>query len=108
MDEVIELNDKNFEDFVMKSSTPVMIDFWASWCPPCKMTEPIFKDLAGEFVGKVKFGKINVDRNPQSASRFSIAGVPTFMVIDAAKELQRRVGAQSKDQLKRMLEETLG
>ena len=99
--------DANFEKEVMKSDFPVLVDFWASWCPPCKMVEPVIKDLAEQHNGRVKIGKLNVDQNPKIASKYAIQGVPTFVVFNSGKEIRRRTGAQSEAQLKDMLSEVL-
>jgi len=99
----IRLTDANFEQEVLRSEIPVLVDFWASWCPPCKMVEPVVAELAEEFAGKIKVGKLHVDQNPRTASKYHIMGVPTFILFNSGKPLQRRVGAQSKEQLKQML-----
>ncbi len=100
------LTDKNFEEEVLKSEIPVLVDFWASWCPPCKMVEPTLSELAQNLQGKIKVGKINVDQNPYMATAYTIAGVPTFILFSDGKELTRRVGAQSKQQLINMIIQT--
>ena len=97
MSHPIRLTDANFEDEVLRSDVPVLVDFWASWCPPCKMVEPVIAELAEEYAGKVKVGKLHVDQNPKTASRYRIMGVPTFMVFNSGKVVQQRVGAQSKE-----------
>ncbi|MFQ6078885.1 MAG: thioredoxin family protein, partial [Thermodesulfobacteriota bacterium] len=74
----MELTNKNFEQEVLRSDLPVLVDFWASWCPPCKMVEPLIDKLEKEYNGKIKVGKLNVDRNHFVASRYNIEGVPTF------------------------------
>jgi thioredoxin 1 len=102
------LNADNFEKEVLKSSLPVLVDFWASWCPPCKMVEPVVAELERELAGRVKVGKLNVDQNPGIAGRYHIQGVPAFVLFVGGKEVARRVGAQSKTQLRRFLEECLG
>ena len=107
MSSPIRLTDANFEDEVLHSEIPVLVDFWASWCPPCKMVEPVLKQLAAEHDGQLKVGKLNVDRNPNSVQRYDIAGVPTFALFRAGEIIQRRTGAQSKQQLLRLLSEVL-
>ena len=99
------LTDKNFREEVLESKIPVLVDFWASWCPPCKMTEPTIQELAQNLDGVIKIAKINVDQNPISASEYQIMGVPTFIIFRNGNEIARRVGAQSKQQLLDMLEE---
>jgi thioredoxin 1 len=103
----LRLTDTNFEQEVLASEVPVLVDFWASWCPPCKMTEPVVDELAAEYDGRLKVGKLNVDRNPRTRERYRIAGVPTFVVFRGGEPAGQRTGAQSRGQLERMLEEVL-
>ena len=107
MDRVLRLTDANFEREVLESDVPVLVDFWASWCPPCKMVEPVIEELAAEYDGRLKVGKLQVDQNPRTASRYQIMGVPTFHLFRDGKVLQRRTGAQSKAQLLQMLSQVL-
>ena len=99
--------DGNFEQEVLRSELPVLVDFWASWCPPCKMVEPLLTELAEECLGKVKIGKLHVDQNPVTASRYRIEGVPTFILFYSGRQIQQRIGAQSKGQLREMIKEAL-
>ena len=85
------LNANNFEKEVLKADLPVLVDFWASWCPPCKMVEQVVEELGRELAGRVKVGKLNVDQNPGIASRYDIKGVPTFVLFVEGKEVARRV-----------------
>jgi thioredoxin 1 len=101
------LNANNFEKEVLKADLPVLVDFWASWCPPCKMVERVVEQLEEDLSGRVKVGKLNVDQNPGIASRYEIKGVPTFILFVEGREVARRVGAQSTEQLRRFLEEHL-
>jgi thioredoxin 1 len=103
MGPVLRLTDANFEQEVLGASVPTLVDFWASWCPPCKMVEPIIAELATEYDGRLKVGKLNVDQNPRVAAQYNIMGVPTFIVFSAGKPGERRVGAQSKAQLEALL-----
>lgn len=107
MSHEVQLTDVNFEKEVIKSNLPVLVDFWGSWCPPCKMVEPIIKNLAEEYNGRLKVGKLNVDQNPKTASKYTIQGVPTFILFVSGKVKQRRIGAQSRAQLQDMLNEAL-
>jgi thioredoxin 1 len=107
MGHVLRLTDTNFEHEVLASDVPVLVDFWASWCPPCKMVEPVVEDLAAEHDGRLKVGKLHVDQNPKTAGCYRIMGVPTFVVFQAGEVIQRRTGAQSKGQLLQMLGEVL-
>jgi len=107
MGQTVRLTDTNFEREVLASGIPVLVDFWASWCPPCKMTEPVIDELAIEYDGRLKVGKLNVDQNPQMAARYRVMGVPTFAVFCGGRVVQQRTGAQSKGQLRQMLDEVL-
>lgn len=103
----MELKDENFEEEALKADVPVLVDFWASWCPPCKMVEPVIDKLEKEYEEKVKIGKLNVDRNPATASRYQIKGVPTFIVFQKGKIIKREVGAKSEKQLREMINTAL-
>ena len=107
MGQVLRLTDANFEQEVLGASVPVLVDFWASWCPPCKMVEPVIAELATEYDGRLKVGKLNVDQNPRVAAQYNIMGVPTFIVFSAGEAEERRTGAQSKAQLKELLRDVL-
>ena len=107
MSRTLRLTDVNFEEEVLRSEIPALVEFWASWCPPCKMVEPVLAELAKEYDAKVKVGKLNVDQNPKTASKCQIMGVPTFVLFNSGKVVQRRTGAQSKEQLKQMLSEVI-
>ncbi len=107
MKSALRFTDANFENEVINSSLPVLVDFWGSWCPPCKMVEPVIEEISKELWGKVKVGKLNVDQNPRTGSAFQITGVPTFILFKDGKEIRREVGARSKQQLLQMIEEVL-
>ena len=107
MEQVLRLTDANFEQEVLGARVPVLVDFWASWCLPCKMMEPVIAELATECDGGLKIGKLNVDQNPRSAARYRIVGVPTFIVFSAGEVREQRTGAQSKAQLKELLRNVL-
>jgi len=103
----MEFTVKNFKEEVIKSDIPVLVDFWASWCPPCKDVEPILEELAQEYQGRVKIGKLNVDRNPGLGTKFEITGVPTFIIFKDGKIKDRAMAAKSKEELKKMIEKLL-
>lgn len=103
----LEITDRTFEDEVINSSTPVLVDFWASWCIPCKVMEEIMERLEREFRGSVKVCKINVDRNPAWAGKFKVLTVPTVMIFRDGKEIDRRVAAQSYRSVREMLKVVL-
>ncbi len=103
----MEFTVKNFKEEVIKSDIPVLVDFWASWCPPCKVVEPILEELAQEYQGRVKIGKLNVDRNPGLGTKYEITGVPTFIIFKDGKIKDRAMAAKSKEELKKMIEKLL-
>lgn len=107
MSDPLHLTDRNFEEKVLSSHMPVLVDFWASWCPPCKMMEPIIAQLAREHDGEIQVGKLHVDQNPRIASHYQIVGVPTFAVFRSGDIILRKTGAQSRAQLEQMLVEAL-
>ncbi len=97
---VLEITDDNFEDTVLNSDTPIVVDFWAEWCPPCKLIAPSLEQLADEYVGTFKVGKLNVDDNRETAMKYGIRGIPTLLVIKEGDVTEQIVGAHSKDTLK--------
>jgi thioredoxin 1 len=90
----------NFEDTVLNSETPIVVDFWAEWCPPCKIIAPSLEQLADEYVGTFKVGKLNVDDNRETAMKYGIRGIPTLLVIKEGDVTEQIVGAHPKDTLK--------
>ena len=99
--------DADFEEQVLLSGIPVLVEFWGSWCTACKMAEPVIEELAGELDGVVRVGKLNVDQNPRIRSLCDITGVPTFVIFKDGVAVRRQVGARSKKQLLALVEETL-
>jgi thioredoxin 1 len=104
---IIELTDENFDKEVLKADLPVLVDFWAPWCGPCQMTEPVIEELAGELEGKIKIAKLNVDENSQTAQKFEVMSIPTVVIFKGGKEAGRRVGFEGKEGYKKLLEEVL-
>jgi len=103
----IEITDDNFNEEVVNADTPVLVDFWAEWCGPCKMIAPIVEELAEEFKGKIKFTKLDVDSNPLSSQNFGIRGIPTLLIFDGGQPVDQVVGAVPKSVLKKRLEAAL-
>lgn len=103
----MKFTDENFEQEVLKSELPVMVDFWASWCPPCKIMGPVIEQLKEEYKEKVTIGKMNVDMCRNTAGNYGIAGVPTFILFKNGEEVDRQVGALSTDTLKKFIDQAL-
>ena len=103
-DNVQTFTDSNFDASVLKAGTPVLVDFWAEWCGPCKRLGPTIDQLAAEYAGKVAVGKLNVDENPGTAGRFSIRGIPTILIFKGGEIVESIVGLADKDHLKRLID----
>ena len=101
------ISDDNFEAEVLQDSTPVLVDFWAQWCGPCKAIAPVLEEIAGEYNGKVKIAKMDVDANPDTPAKFGVRGIPTLMLFKNGAMVQTKVGALSKSQLVAFLDENL-
>ena len=104
---VLKITDANFDAEVAKSSTPVLVDFWAEWCGPCRLMSPILDALAPLYKDKLKIGKLNVDENQDTPSQFGVMNIPTMIVFKAGKEAQRFVGAMSQPDLRAKLDKVL-
>ena len=103
----IEITDTNFESEVVKSSTPVLVDFWAAWCAPCRALAPTIDSIATEYKGRVKVGKLDVDANGSTAARFNIRGIPTLLVIKDGQVKEQIVGAVDKSVITKALDKHL-
>jgi len=103
----MEFTKENFEKEVLESALPVLVDFWAPWCGPCKMVAPIVKELAEEYSGRLKVGKLNTDDNSTLAERYGIRGIPTLIVFKSGKVVEQLVGALPKSQLQPMIDKHL-
>ena len=106
-DNILQVTDENFESEIVKSETPALVDFWASWCGPCRAIGPVVEELASEYEGKVKIGKMNVDENPKTPGQFGIRAIPTLIVFKDGELAEQITGAVSKDILKTALDKTL-
>ena len=96
---IVYLTDDTFDDEVLKSAQPVLVDYWADWCGPCKMIAPVLEEIAEEFDGKVRIAKLNIDENPTTPPKFGIRGIPTLMLFKDGAVEATKVGAVSKSQL---------
>jgi thioredoxin 1 len=106
MGNYIEINENNFEDEVLKSDIPVLIDFWAPWCGPCKMISPIIEEIANDYAGKIKVCKLNTDENYELASKYEIVSIPTLAIFKNGKEIKRIIGAMPKNQIVKFIDST--
>ena len=107
MSDLLEVSDDNFDAEIMKSDLPVMVDFWAEWCGPCKMVGPVVEELANEYTGKIKVAKMDVDKNPQTPAKFGIRNIPTLILFKDGEVAQTIVGAQPKSNIEKELKKIL-
>jgi thioredoxin 1 len=106
-EQILYVTDDTFETEVIKSSNPVLVDYWAEWCGPCKMIAPILEEIAGEYTGKVTIAKLNIDENPQTPPKYGIRGIPTLMLFKDGNVEATKVGALSKSQLAAFLDSNI-
>ena len=105
MSKPIELNDENFDQELSSSQVPVLVDYWAEWCGPCKMVAPVLEEIAEEYEGKLLIGKVDVDSNRDSAAKQNVMSIPTLILFKDGKPIDQRIGALSKVQLEEFLDE---
>ena len=104
---VVTLSDNAFQTDVLDSGKPVMVDFWAEWCQPCKMLAPTIEEIAGEYENQVVVGKLNVDDNPNTAANYGIRGIPTLLFFKEGKVVQQLVGVKTKADIKKVIDDLL-
>ena len=104
---LLHFTDSNFKKEVLESGLPVLVDFWATWCGPCRMIAPIIEELAKEYDNKVKIGKINIDENPKIPTHYGVMSIPTLMFFKKGRVAEQAAGALSKAELKKKIEENL-
>jgi thioredoxin 1 len=104
---IVAVNEQNYETEVTKSNVPVLLDFWAEWCGPCKMIAPALNELATEYAGKAKVGKVNVDENQDLAVKFRVSGIPALFMVKNGEVIDQIVGARSKKDFKAMIDRAI-
>jgi thioredoxin 1 len=104
---ILQINDSDFDDQVLKSEIPVLVDFWAEWCGPCKMIAPILEEIAIEYAGKITVAKVNIDNNPVTPQRYGVRGIPTLIMFKDGEVHATKVGALAKSQLAAFIDANL-
>ncbi|MBN1592133.1 MAG: thioredoxin [Candidatus Coatesbacteria bacterium] len=108
MSNLAAFTDANFDAEVVKNEVPVLVDFWAEWCGPCKMIAPMVEKLAGVYAGKAKFGQVNVDESPNTAASYGIRAIPTLLIFKGGKQVESIVGVVPEDKIKKALDKAIG
>ena len=104
---VLEFTDDEFDKQVVNADTPTMVDFWAEWCAPCKMIAPSVEAIAEEYAGRLRVGKVNIDQNPKTATRYGIRGIPTLLVFKGGEVVEQIVGVRSKKDIQKIVDQNL-
>jgi thioredoxin 1 len=107
MGKTVAVNDSNFDELVLKSASPVLVDFWATWCRPCQMVAPILEELTQDYAGKLTIAKLDIDQNQQTAQKYHVMSIPTMIIFKQGKPVVNIVGFKPKDQLKKELDAAL-